>query len=74
MFIKLHGVKGARLLFNADHIRAFQEITADSKYAVNLSYGAKSLVQVNESLVPVKESIIQIENILKKAELIGGAS
>lgn len=73
MFIKLHGVKGARLLINPDHVRAFQEITDDSKYAVNKEWGAKSLVQVDDKLVPVKDSIIEINNILKKSGLIGGA-
>ena len=58
MFIKLHGVKGARLLFNVDHIRAFQEITEDSKYAVNKESGAKSLIQVDDKLIPVRESIV----------------
>ncbi|MBR5943826.1 MAG: hypothetical protein IKZ94_02640 [Lachnospiraceae bacterium] len=73
MFIKLHGVKGARLLFNVDHIRAFQEITEDSKYAVNKESGAKSLIQVDDKLIPVRESIVEIQNIIKKAELFGGA-
>lgn len=74
MFIKLHGVKGARLLFNLDHVRAAQEITDDSKYAVNKESGAKSLVQVDDKLIPVRESIIEIQNILKKAEQFGGVS
>lgn len=73
MFIKLHGVKGARLLFNVVHIRAFQEITEDSKYAVNKESGAKSLIQVDDKLIPVRESIVEIQNIIKKAELFGGA-
>lgn len=73
MFIQLHGVKGARILFNVDHIRAFQEITDDSKYAVNKASGAKSLVQVDDKLVPVKDSITQISHALRKAKLIGGA-
>ena len=73
MFIKLHGVKGARLLFNVDHIRAFQEITEDSKDAVNKESGAKSLIQVDDKLIPVRESIVEIQNIIKKAELFGGA-
>ena len=73
MFIKLHGVKGARLLFNVDHIRAFQEITEDSKSAVNKESGAKSLIQVDDKLIPVRESIVEIQNIIKKAELFGGA-
>lgn len=71
MFIQLHGVKGARILFNLDHIRAFQEITDDSKYAVNKASGAKSLVQVDDKLVPVKDSITQINHILKNSGLFG---
>lgn len=74
MFIKLHGVKGARLLINPDHVRAFQEITKDSKYAEYLESGAKSLVQIDDKLVPVKDSIIEINNMLKKSGLIGGAT
>lgn len=74
MFIKLHGIKNIRILINPDHVRAFQEITEDSKYAATLALGAKTLVQVDDKLISVKESIIQIENILKKAELIGGAT
>ena len=73
MFIKLHGVK-ARLLINPDHVRAFQEITEDSKYSEYLSSGAKTLVQIDDKLVPVKDSIVEINNILKKSGLIGGAS
>jgi len=73
MFIKLHGVKGARLLINPEYVRAFQELTPDSKYAVNMESGAKSLVQIDDKLVPVKDSIVQIDNLLKKAGLIGGA-
>lgn len=71
MFIQLHGVKGARIMFNVDHIRAFQEITDDSKYAVNKASGAKSLVQVDDKLVPVKDSITQINHILKNTGLFG---
>ncbi len=71
MFIQLHGVKGARILFNVDHIRAFQEITDDSKYAVNKASGAKSLVQVDDKLVPVRDSITQINHILKNTGLFG---
>lgn len=71
MFIQLHGVKGARILFNVDHIRAFQEITDDSKYAVNKASGAKSLVQVDDKLVPVKDSITQINHVLKNSGLFG---
>ena len=74
MFIKLHGVKGARLIVNTKHIRAFQEITEDSKYAVNKESGAKSLVQIDDKLVPVRDSIIEIRNIMKKADLFGGGS
>ena len=72
MFIQLHGVKGARLLINIEHVRAFQEITDDSKYAVNKESGAKSLVQIDDKLVPVKDSILEIRNIMKKADLFGG--
>lgn len=71
MFIGLKGVKGARLIFNVDHIRAFQEITSESKYAEYLASGAKTMVQLDDKLVPVKESIIQVKNILNK---LGGAS
>lgn len=71
MFIQLHGVKGARILVNVDHIRAFQEITDDSKYAVNKESGAKSLIQIDDKLVPVRDSITQINHILKKAGLFG---
>lgn len=74
MFIQLHGVKGARLLINIEHVRAFQEITDDSKYAVNKESGAKSLVQIDDKLVPVKDSILEIRNIMKKADLFGGGS
>jgi hypothetical protein len=71
MFIGLKGVKGARLIFNVDHIRAFQEITSESKYAEYLASGAQTMVQLDDKLVPVKESIIQVKNILNK---LGGAS
>lgn len=71
MFIQLHGVKGARLLINIEHVRAFQEITDDSKYAVNKESGAKSLVQIDDKLVPVKDSIIQINHILSNVGLRG---
>ena len=74
MFIQLHGVKGARLLINIEHVRAFQEITDASKYAVNKESGAKSLVQIDDKLVPVRDSIIEIRNIMKKADLFGGGS
>jgi len=73
MFIQLHGVKGARLVVNVDHVRAFQEITDDSKYAVYKESGAKSLVQIDDKLVPVRDSITQISHALRKAKLIGGA-
>lgn len=71
MFIQLHGVKGARLLINIEHVRAFQEITNDSKYAVNKESGAKSLVQIDDKLVPVRDSITQINHILKNSGLCG---
>lgn len=73
MFIQLHGVKGARLVVNVDHVRAFQEITDDSKYAVYKESGAKSLVQIDDKLVSVRDSITQISHALRKAKLIGGA-
>ena len=72
MFIKLHGVKGARLLVNTKHVRAFQEITADSKYAVNKESGAKSLVQIDDKLVPIKDSIVEVQQIINKAFELGG--
>ena len=72
MFIKLHGVKGARLLINTKHVRAFQEITDDSKYAVNKESGAKSLVQIDDKLVPVKDSIVEIMHIIREAVDCGG--
>ncbi len=68
MFIGLKGVKGARLIFNVDHIRAFQEITSESKYAEYLASGAQTMVQLDDKLVPVKESIIQIRNQLRKIQ------
>lgn len=71
MFIQLHGVKGARLLVNVDHVRAFQEITPDSKYAEYLESGAKSLIQIDDKLVPVRDSITQINHILKNSGLFG---
>ena len=74
MFIKLHGVKGIRLIVNINEIKVMQEITHDSKYAVNLEHGAKSLIQIDDKLIPIKESIIQLENILKKHGQIGGPS
>lgn len=73
MFIQLHGVKGARLLINIEHVRAFQEITDDSKYAVYKESGAKSLIQIDDKLVPVRDSITQISHALRKAKLIGGS-
>lgn len=71
MFIQLHGVKGARLVVNVDHVRAFQEITDDSKYAVYKESGAKSLVQIDDKLVSVRDSITQINHILKNTGLFG---
>ena len=72
MFIKLHGVKGARLIVNTKHIRAFQEITEDSKYAVNKESGAKSLVQIDDKLVPIRDSIVEVMHIIKDAADVGG--
>ena len=74
MFIQLHGVKGARLLINIEHVRAFQEITDDSKYASYKESGAKSLIQIDNNLIAVRDSIIEIRNIMKKADLFGGGS
>ena len=68
MFIKLQGVKGARLSINIAHVRAFQEITADSKYAEYLESGAKTLVQIDDKLVPVKDTIVQINHILDEIQ------
>jgi len=67
MYIGLRGIK-ARLIVNLDHVRAFQEVTADSKYSEYLASGAKSMVQIDDKLVPVKDSIIQIRNILNKIQ------
>lgn len=74
MFIKLHGVMGARLIVNVEEIKAIQEIVEGSKYAVNLERGAKSLIQIDDKLIPVKDSVIQVENMLKKLGQLGGAS
>lgn len=73
MFIKLHGILGDRLILNIDNIKGFKEITENSKYAPSLAHGAKTLVQIDSDMVPVKNTIVQIENMLKKAEQIGGA-
>ena len=67
MYIGLRGIK-ARLIVNLDHVRAFQEVTEDSKYSEYLASGAKSMVQIDDKLVPVKDSIIQIRNILNKIQ------
>ena len=67
MYIALRGIK-ARLIVNLDHVRAFQEVTEDSKYSEYLASGAKSMVQIDDKLVPVKDSIIQIRNILNKIQ------
>lgn len=74
MFIKLHGVMGARLIVNVEEIKAIQEIVEGSKYAVNLEHGAKSLIQIDDKLIPVKDSVIQVENMLKKLGQLGGTS
>ncbi len=74
MFIKLHGVLGNRLIINVNAIKAFQEITENSIHSKYLEQGAKTIIQIDDRLIPIKNSIIQIENILKKAELVGGAS
>ena len=67
MYIALRGIK-ARLIVNLDHVRAFQEVTEDSKYSEYLASGAKSMVQIDDKLVPVKDSIIQIRNIINKIQ------
>ena len=74
MFIKLQGIKGNRLIFNVDSIKAVQEIVEGSKYAEYKESGAKSMVQIDDKVVPVKDSIIQVENKLKKLGAFGGAS
>lgn len=74
MFIKLHGVKGIRLLVNVKDIRTIQEITEDSKYFEFKEHGAKSMIQIDDKVLAVKDSIIQIENMLKKLGQIGGSS
>lgn len=73
MFIKLHGVLGQRLAINLDDIQAIQEILDNSKYSKALESGAKSAITVGGEVILVKNSFVQIENILKKAEQIGGA-
>lgn len=72
MFIKLHGVLGQRLAINLDDIQAIQEILDNSKYSKALESGAKSAITVGGEVILVKNSFVQIENILKKAEQIGG--
>lgn len=67
MYIALRGIK-ARLIVNLDHVRAFQEVTEDSKCSEYLASGAKSMVQIDDKLVPVKDSIIQIRNIINKMQ------
>ena len=67
MYIALRGIK-TRLIVNLDHVRAFQEITKDSKYSEFMPSGAKSMVQIDDKLVPVKDSIIQIRNIINKIQ------
>lgn len=73
MFIKLHGILGQRLIFNIDEIKGFTEIVEGSKYAPSLAHGGKAVVQLDDQMIPVKNTIVQIENMLKKAEQIGGA-
>lgn len=67
MFISLRGLKQSRLIINLDHVRAFQEITPDSKYAEYIESGAHTMVQIDDKVVPVKDTIIQIKNIISKA-------
>lgn len=73
MFIKLHGVLGNRLIINVGSIRGFQEIVEGSKYSKYIESGAKTIIDVGGDLIALKNSIVQIENMLKKAEQIGGA-
>ena len=68
MFITLRGLKQSRLIINLDHVRAFQEITPDSKYAEYLESGAHTMVQIDDKVVPVKDTIIQIKNIISKVQ------
>ena len=68
MYIALRGLKTVRLLVNLDHVRAFQEITSDSKYAEYIPSGAKTMVQIDDKVVPVKDTIIQIRNQLRKIQ------
>ena len=65
-FIALHGVKGIRLIINLDHVKTFQEITTDSKYAEYLDSGAKTMIHIDDKVLPVKESIIQVKNLISK--------
>ena len=74
MFIKLHGIKNIRMIVNVDEIKAIQEITEDSKHAIYMESGAKTLIHIDDKLLPIKESIIQVENKLKKLGAFGGAS
>ena len=69
MYIALRGLKTVRLLVNLDHVRAFQEITSDSKYAEYIPSGAKTMVQIDDKVVPVKDTIIQIRNQLRKIQI-----
>lgn len=72
-YISLHGVKGIRLLINLDHVKTFQEITNDSKYAEYLASNAKTMIHLDDKVLPVQESIIQVKNILNKLnDSIGG--
>lgn len=73
MFIKLHGILGNRLIINVNAIKAFQEIVEGSKYSKYIESGAKTALQVGDDMILVKNTIVQIENMLKKAEQIGGS-
>lgn len=68
MFIPLKGLKNSRLSVNLDHVRAFQEITPDSKYSEYLTSGAHTMVQIDDKVVPVKDTIIQIKNLISKVQ------
>ena len=68
MFISLHGLNSTRLIVNLNHVRAFQEITNESKYKNLLESGAKTVIQIDDKLVPIKDSIVQIKNIISKVQ------
>lgn len=73
MFIKLHGILSNRLIINVNAIKSFQEIVESSRYFKYTESGAKTVLHVGDEMIPIKNSIVQIENMLKKAEQIGGS-